>query len=159
MKRINFLLTVGLIVSLMVYAGCGGSSDPIPDTASQIQLAKLLGTWNATANSVTRDGAADASYDNFTLTLGGSNNADNTNVNGTSTTNDMTGTYPSGTWEFNGSNVSSIIRDGVNSGKVTMTINSLTDTNLVLTFTLNVDGSGNRTAGLTGAWVFTLTKQ
>ncbi len=163
MKRINFLLTAGLLVSLLVYSGCGGSSEPTPETPSQLQLGKLTGTWNATANSVTRDGTADASYDGFTITFGGSNNADNTNVSGTATTNDVTGTYPSGSWEFNGTNVNSIIRDGTNSGRITQTANLTGDgaagSTLVLSFTLNADGSGSRTAGLTGAWVFTLTKQ
>ncbi len=163
MKRINFLLTAGLLVSLLVYSGCGGSSDPEPPSASEERLSALTGTWNATANSITRDGTPDASYDNFSITFGGTNNADKTNVSGTATTNDVTGTYPSGSWQFNGTNINSIVRDGTNSGSITMTANLTGDgsagSTLVLSFTLNADGSGSRVAGLTGAWVFTLTKQ
>lgn len=157
MKRINFLLTAGFLMSLLVYAGCGSSSNPDPETAAEIQLGKLQGTWAATANSVERDGNDDPTYDNFTVTFAGTLNADKSNVEATSTynTNDVTNAFPSGTWTFKGSDVTTIVR-GTN---IEMDITTLTETNLVLTFSLNEDGSTNRTAGLTGTWTFDLTKQ
>ena len=144
-------------MSLLVYAGCGSSSNPDPQTAAELQLEKLQGTWAATANSVERDGNDDPTYDNFTVTFAGTLNSDKSNVEATSTynTNDVTNAFPSGTWTFKGNDVTTIVR-GTN---IEMDITALTETNLVLTFSLNEDGSTNRTAGLKGNWRFDLTKQ
>ncbi|MDN5211990.1 hypothetical protein QQ020_08005 [Fulvivirgaceae bacterium BMA12] len=156
MKRINFLLTAGFILSLLVYTGCGSSSAD-PETAAEIQLKKLQGTWAATANSVKRDNKAEPTYDNFTVTFAGTLNADKSNVETTSTynTNDQTNAFPTGTWSFDGTSVTTILRGT----GIRMTITTLTDTNLLLTFSLNQAGTANRTAGLEGSWTFDLTKQ
>ena len=157
MKRINFLLTSGFLLSLLVYAGCGSSSNPEPETAAEIQFNKLRGAWAATANSVTRDTNPETVYDDFTVTFSGSLNSDRSNVEASSTytTNDVTDAFPSGTWTFDGDDVTTILR-GTN---IRMNITTLNETKLVLTFSLNQDGSANRTAGLTGNWTFDLTKQ
>ena len=157
MKRINFLITAGFLLSLLVYAGCGSSSDPDPETEAEIQFNKLQGTWAATANSVERGGVDDPSYDNFTVTFAGSLNADRTNVEASSTynTNDATNAFPSGTWTFDGTDVTTILRGT----GIKMKITSINETTLVLDFSLNADGSANRTAGLEGDWKFSLTKQ
>lgn len=157
MKSINFLLTAALLLSLMVYAGCGSSSNPAPETAAEIQFNKLRGTWAATANSVERDGVDDPNYDNFTVTFAGSLNADKSNLEATSTynTNDVTNAFPGGTWTFDGANVNVILRGT----GIKMNIETLNETNLILEFSLNADGTANRTTGLTGTWTFNLTKQ
>ena len=143
-------------MSLLVYTGCGSSSAD-PETAAEIQLKKLQGTWGATANSVKRDTNPEVTYDNFTVTFAGSLNADKSNVEATSTynTNDVTNAFPSGTWSFDGASVNTIVRGT----GIKMTITTLTDTNLLLTFTLDQTGGSNRTAGLEGSWTFDLTKQ
>ena len=157
MKRINFLLTVAFLLSLLVYAGCGSTSNPEPETAAEIQFNKLRGIWAATANSVERGGTDEPTYDNFTVTFAGSLNADRSNVEPSSTynTNDVTNAFPSGTWSFDGDDVTTIVR-GTN---IKMEITTLNETTLVLEFSLNQDGSANRTAGLEGDWTFALTKQ
>lgn len=156
MKRINFLLTASFLLSLLIYAGCGSTSDPDP-TEAQIQFDRLRGTWAATANSVERDDVDDPTYDNFTVTFAGSLNAERTNVEPTSTynTNDNTNAFPSGTWSFANNNVNTIVRGN----GVQMDIETINETTLVLEFSLNEDGSANRTAGLRGNWRFALTKQ
>ena len=151
------MLTAGFLLSLLVYAGCGSSSNPEPETAAEIQFNKLSGAWSATANSVTRDTSPETVYDDFTVTFAGSLNADKSNVEASSTytTNDVTNAFPSGTWTFKGDDVTTIVR-GTN---IEMDIVTLNETSLVLSFSLNQDGSSNRTAGLTGNWTFNLTKQ
>ena len=156
MKRINFLFTAGFILSLLVYTGCG-SSGPDPETEAEIQLKKLQGTWAATANSVKRGNDPETTYDNFTVNFDGTLNTDKSNVEATSTynTNDVTNAFPSGTWTFDGTSVTTILRGT----GIKMNISTLTETNLILTFTLNQAGTANRTAGLEGSWSFDLTKQ
>jgi hypothetical protein len=157
MKRFHFLFSGALILGLLMYSACkqddGGD---IQETAAEKQLNLLSGTWSASAGSVTRDATAEPTYDNFTVTFSGSLNSDKSNVESSSTynTNDVTNAFPSGTWTFNGSNVNQILRGT----GITMTIQSISETNLTLAFSLNADGSTNKTAGLEGAWVFTLTK-
>jgi hypothetical protein len=157
MKRINFLLSAALILGLLVYAGCGSSTPTPQETAAEKQFNLLSGgTWSASANSVTRDGTAEPTYDNFTVSFSGTLNSDKSNVESSSTynTNDVTNAFPSGSWTFNGSNTNQILRGT----GITMTIQSISETNLTLAFSLNADGTTNKTAGLAGNWVFTLTK-
>ncbi len=158
MKKINFLLTTVLILGLTIYSGCGSTGTDPQDTPAKLRLAELEGTWSATAGSVTRDGLAEPAYDNFTLTISGTLTDDNTNVVNTSsyTTNDSANpaVFPSGTWAFDGTNVNSIVRGT----GIKMNIDGVTESALVIEFTLNAEGTANRTSGLAGSWIFTLSK-
>ncbi len=150
MKRFNYLLSAILVLSMVVYAGCG-PDDTVEKTAAEIQLDKLKAhSWKATTGSVTKDGGAESSYDTFTLSFTGTPK-DQTASGSYATTNGGE-VFPSGTWSFDGTTVSRLVRGT----SIKMDIQSVTDTNLKIAFSLNADGSANG-RGLSGNWVFDLT--
>lgn len=154
MKKFNYLLSAILVLSLVVFAGCGGGDDTPDKTAAEQQLDKLKAkTWKANAGSVTRDGSAEADFDAFTLTFTGSATGDT--ASGSYSTTNGADVFPGSTWAFDGTNSNILVR----ANGVKMNIQSVNDTNLKIQFTLNADGSGNRLLGLSGNWVFDLTAQ
>ena len=110
--------------------------------------AKLSTTWIlAEGSSVTLDGEdVTSDYTAFEITF---------NPAGTYTTiNGPAAFNTSGTWVFNGTSLTSITRDG----DVATTL-TLTDTTLMLEFTIDESQIGSRTTALTGEYVFNLIKE
>ncbi len=150
MKKLNYLLSAVIMLSLVVYAGCGskGKNDP---TQAEVQLNKLKAhAWKATTGSVTRDGSAEANFDTFTLSFTGIPKDET--ASGSYTTTSGGEVFPSGTWSFDGTNVNRLVRGT----SIKMDIQSVDDTKLKIQFSLNADGSANG-RGLSGNWVFDLT--
>lgn len=157
MKKIFNLMSILLMLSLIVFAGCSGSDDggsvepPVELTPAQQQAALLVAdgaTWTlAATDPVTVDGTPTTDWANFTLQFAGDENG-----GGFTTSNSAAPVvWPSsGTWAFGTGSVSQIVRnDGI-----TMTVN-VTETDLTLSFEVEDPGSG-RTMGFGGSYIFKL---
>ena len=150
-----------LAVTLVAVSACGGSgggddTPPLtPQEEAALDIAGASGTrWTAT--SISFDGAPANGFDNFSLTLRG------TDPNGSLTYSSVSGDpifNSSGSWSFNGTSTTQFIIDG-NSTNV-FTISGLT-ANENMTLTVNFTSGGGVAAGTTGTdgtYVFTLVAQ
>jgi len=160
-KLTSKLLTLLMIVATLAFTACGGSGDddPISDEAQRLlDLAGTEGTvWNAT--SITFDGAPASGFDNFSLTLFGS---ESTPLTYTSVDASPL-LEPSGTWAFNGTNIDQIVLDG-NTTNIWVVSNLDTDTapatmTLTVDFTAPATGVAAGVAGTDGTYVFNLEAQ
>jgi hypothetical protein len=166
MKRTQRILSIISILSLAVFANCGGDDASTP--AQKTELGKLSGTW--TVSSVTDDDGARTDFSGMTLTLSGTFN---------SSTPDGPYNYavakpspfpiPSpwpkpgetdGEWEF--SSISSsggqVLRDPGTADQVAMTY-TLSGNTLTLIFNVSGDGwAGGKVSNVTGEWTFVFTK-
>ncbi len=169
MKNFKNLLFAGSLLSLVIFASCDGSGDGTDDSTpsvGEVQAGLLEGTWVAdftsNDNAVTFDGQSRAEdWTGFSLTFSGAaEGADeiwggNYNASGQPSGDGQLIWPGSGTWDFpNATSVQQIIRsDGEE-----VTISSVTDTQLVLSLT--VDDPNARVNGFFDLeWRFTLTKQ
>ncbi len=146
MKHLKQLLAALVFVSLIIFTNCGGKEKEKETDPADVQAAKMEFTWTLAANGAELSGSgAQAEWNGLTLTF---------NYNGTdggsytTTGTQTTDVWPaSGTWEFDGTDIGTIVRsDGVE-----MDIN-VTSTSLILSF--NIDTSGGRAYNIDGAWSF-----
>ncbi len=138
MKRRITSRYILLIISFAFFASCDSSEGEDPQDQ---QLARLQSTWNV--SSVVLDGVTITGFENFTLTIG---TFTYTSTNGLDVWPD------SGTWEFQGQSVSSVIRDD----GVVMTWELASDNELLISFNF-VDPNG-RHSGIGGSYQFSLNK-
>jgi hypothetical protein len=162
MKLLTRTLSLLLITSLtLFFANCG--SEGGEKKPEQVQLEKLSGTWML--GTATLDGdenlAAEVIESGFSLTIGGTFNADSPDgpytyaVTGTVTPSPWPA---SGDWTFDSTSGDSglIVRDD-NTG-ITYSIGS--DGKLTLTFNYTGAGfDGARTSQVEGDWIFVLDPQ
>ncbi|MDN5202597.1 hypothetical protein QQ008_14510 [Fulvivirgaceae bacterium BMA10] len=156
MKKLNYLFTAGVLLSLAIYASCGSSSPAPADTPAQIALDNLKGkdspkTWNLA--SATVGGNATTDFDGMTLTFSGTINADKNNVQGgTFTTNGSQGLFSNSVgWSFTSNDSqNSITTTGGQVINVTISATSLT-----MNFTVATadDAPISRNKGLAGTYV------
>lgn len=150
MKRSKFLIMLTLLGVSASFWQCGSDSTTPPNPQDE-QLKKLSKTWKY--SSVTFNSAPVTGYDNFTLTMSG--------TNGQNTFNYTTAGRPSGiktpwnsagTFTFGaGSNFSTLLtRDDT----IVVTY-SVSDTQLQMTFTYVGAGYTGRTSNVEGTWAFT----
>lgn len=134
-----------LLSSLLVFTACKKDDDNGP-TAEELQIQKLTGTWSVgSEGSVSRDNTSSGEWADFTLTLG---------ENTYSTTNTVPEVWPvQGVWSFAGNDVNQIAReDGV-------VINvEVSETELTLSFNIPDEITSSRVQGITGDYIFVLTK-
>lgn len=165
MNKLSNLFTATTILALVIFASCGKDDGTGPGTDPDPiaeQLALLLNggaEWTVTAGSIKQDGVAAGDWDNFSLKFTGSGTSGNYTTTGRpeeSAVPNRDVVWPaSGNWEFADAatagekDPSKVVRsDGV-------VINvSVTSTKMSLTFTIEDTGSGGRTNGVTGTWVF-----
>ena len=141
----QYKTTLFLLVALCMTAmatGCGGD-DP---SLEELTLNDLSATWQV--NNVENDDLdVSDQFNGFMLTV---------NRDGTFSTTNGSNPWPAqGTYEFSDETIRHIRRDdGVN-----ITIQTLTPTRLTLSFSMtDVRGEANNTDGITGAFIFDLTK-
>jgi hypothetical protein len=152
MNQLNRILSLFLLVGVTVFfAACDGGGDN-EKSEQEIQIEKLVGTWNAT--NVTYEGNTNADYSTFQLVIGKSSNSAMT-YQANNRPAKLTPWPPSGTFTFGNPVASKLVRDD----QVTITYN-VSGTNLTMTLE-NYSGTGyqGRTETVAGNWVFTFTKQ
>lgn len=168
MKKLNYLLSLAVLVIILASAGCGGSDGPGVPADDQVGL-KLTSVWRIdgnTPNSVTFSPPLQDrtdSYSDFKLTI----TYDPTNNSGTYSIDGgpLDGTRPfkvsGGTWEFGGTiddpnqpSFNIVRNDGLS-----ILIEQLTDTNLQMSFNFDpADHESSRTEAVEGTWVFSFIK-
>ncbi|MDA0197091.1 MAG: hypothetical protein O2887_19115 [Bacteroidetes bacterium] len=149
MEKLFKLFTLSLFAALLIFVGCGGGDDDddtTPETPEEISAGKLVAPWTA-LSSVKLDGVDIAGWENFSITITG--NADG-GAYSTTGAADASVWPSSGNWTFvpdsNGLKVSR--SDGI---EISITTSATT---LSLTFDI-VEG---RTQGITGTWVFVISR-
>ena len=153
--RIKYLYFLALMAAVITFSHCGGGDDPEPDepSAAEEQLNKLSGSWDLV--SVSQDGTeVTDDYTGFTLTMGGSLNSAEDNVNGTYSSTNGGQVFPaSGSWAFAPANITSqLILDN------DLTVNySFSGNNLVLVYTFTAPGG--RVQVLNGQYRWELSPQ
>lgn len=149
MKRIFEILSlIVLIGAIMNISSCGGGDEP---TIEESTAAKLAGVW--TASSVTLDGfdVTNPSYSSFRLTI----NSDGSYV---TSGGQPAFTDTGGFWEVSSATATSasLSIDGV----IGTLAFGATGTEATLSFTAPGSAIGaGRVSGLSGSYVFTLSKQ
>lgn len=160
MKKINYLFTSILLLSILAISGCKKDNDP-GISAEAILLGKFAQTWSL--NSMTFDGGFEynADFNSLTLTI--------TSAKGYTTSNSpIYGPFSqgnsSGSWQFVGEITdpnSSAFQVERSSDGLIMNV-QLTDTNMTLNFNfIDDDGDGvhdGRSEAVSGDWVFQFTR-
>lgn len=148
-KFLNFFTTI-LFISTAILMSCGGSDDPVEETDPlDAQGALIAGT--ATATEI-KQGTQVVEWPGFNVVFT-YNPETNT---GTYTANNRLADSgdivwkSSGTWAFNGTDASQIVRDD----NVTMTVNA-TETTMTLSF--SVTDPNGRLLTFGGSWTKTFT--
>ncbi len=159
MLKTKHLITSLLAIaafSLLFLSSCKNGSDDEPLTAEEQRLLDLGGssgvTWVAT--SITFQGAPATGFDNFSVTMRGTE---------TSKTYTSTDADPllnaSGSWDFNGTNINQLVFDE-DSDNVYSISNLITEaTPATLTLTVNYTEPGGTIEGVNGTYVFNLQAQ
>lgn len=162
MKSLNYLLSAAVLVFLLANASCKSDDDPGVPAADQVG-AKFTATWNATSvtfGSPVQDRTSD--YGDFKLTIGytAGTNAGTYSITGGPQGSGIVPFAGDGTWNFQNeiTDVSTSFNIVRNDGLV-ITVSSLTDTNLQLSFVFD-DGvhSSSRTEAVDGTWTFDFSK-
>ncbi len=156
MKKLFYLLTFGIIASMFIMSGCGGDDDDDGPslTPQQEQAQALSGTWSQQNTTQIPDGVDPTILDQLSITfnIDGSSNPAGFSASGAG---DFFTTTSSSSWSFSGSSTTSIELSNV-TPVTSLTINSLTENSLSITFTFT---SGTaRVAGLDGSYTVELSK-
>jgi len=153
MKKLFYLLSLGIISGLIVMASCGedGNGD-LTDQQKQAQL--LAGTWTQTNTTQLPPNVSPDILDALTFTFGVDDNWSPTTFS-SSGAPDFFSTSGTSGWAFSGSSTTNLILSNV-SPVMDLTIVSLTANALTVRFTLST--SSLRVASLDGEYVVELTK-
>ncbi|MEQ8337399.1 MAG: hypothetical protein RIA62_08640 [Cyclobacteriaceae bacterium] len=152
MKRVTDLLTALVFISLVVFISCnkGGGGDDGP-TPQEEQVAKLVGTWVLATDGAKLGTTVRPEWEGLTVVISGNIDGGTIAVTGIPSDNGASDVWPSSaSWTFGGS-ISELDRvDGIS-----MNIQSVTDTQLIVTFTVS---TSDRVTGFEGSWTFTFEK-
>ncbi len=152
MKRVTDLLTALVFISLVVFISCnkGGGGDDGP-TPQEEQVAKLVGTWVLATDGAKLGTTVRPEWEGLTVVISGNVDGGTIAVTGIPSDNGASDVWPnSASWTFGGS-ISELNRvDGIS-----MNIQSVTDTQLIVTFTVS---TSDRVTGFDGSWTFTFEK-
>ncbi len=152
MKRVTDLLTALVFISLTVFISCnkGGGGDDGP-TPQEEQVAKLVGTWVLATDGAKLGTTVRPEWNDLTVVISGNADGGTIAVTGIPQDNGASDVWPSSTsWTFGGS-ISELDRvDGIS-----MSIQSVTASQLIVTFTVSASG---RVTGFDGSWTFTFEK-
>ncbi len=153
MKKLFYLLSLGIISGMVLMASCGGDGDG--DLTEQQKQAQLLaGTWTHQTTSQSPPGVSPDILDQLILTFNVDGNYNATSFS-SSGAPDFFITSGTSKWAFSGTSTTSLILTDV-SPVTDLTINSLTANALTVSFTF-VSG-GARVASLEGNYRVDLTK-
>ena len=154
MKKVNWIVSVTLIVGLTLYASCGGGDDvvppPIEPTPQEVARLNLSKNWSiGTAGTVRRDGQdVTDDFSSFTLsfTAGGSY---------TSSGGGDVWTDGGGSWDFTSTDDNDASSITIGGDDIDINVAS---SSLILEFNIADDGSGigARLSGIDGVWEFSL---
>ena len=156
MKRLNYLLTIGVLISFFAVVGCGGD-EPDGPTIGEQQRAALVGTWVTNSGSDVKLNNADAPGDwsNFTITF---TNQGDVSVTGDDPTNEVD-IFEISQYEIDGDQVNSFTLEFNNDPNETANVN-ISGSSMTMSFTLAADDKlGAKVYSVEGNWVFNLTKQ
>jgi len=152
MKRVTDLLTALVFISLVVFISCnkGGGGDDGP-TPQEEQVAKLVGTWVLATDGAKLGTTVRPEWEGLTVVISGNVDGGTIAVTGIPSDNGASDVWPnSASWTFGGS-ISELDRvDGIS-----MNIQSVTDTQLIVTFNVS---TSDRVTGFDGSWTFTFEK-
>ena len=161
MNKIKNLTLVCLALAVMLALSCGGGSNdddgPAPLTAEEQRLLDLGGSTGVTwiATSITQDGAPANGFDSFSLTIRGT--LDSKTYNSTDADPLLNS---SGTWDFDGTNISRIIFDADSDNVYVISNLQTAQAPATMTLTVNYTNPGGGTrAGGNGTYVFNLRAQ
>ena len=151
-KSLISLLTTATILSLTIFISCNKGGDDTPEpSAQEEQFDKLSGTWTVTEGN---NGGAVEGWPGVTVTLGGSVDNITYSMGGT--------TQPEGTdavWNSSGGSFEWATQEGITTitrnDQVEFTISSVSETQLIVTFTINTSAKQDV---VDGDWTFTFTK-
>ncbi len=156
MKTLNYLLTLGVLVSFLAVMGCGGD-DPDGPTIAEQQRAALVGTWVTNSGSDVKLNSADAPGDwsNFSITF---TNQGDVSVTGDDPTNEVD-IFQVSQYEIMGDQVNTFTLEFNNDPAETANV-TISGTSMTMSFTLAAeDKLGAKVLSVEGNWVFNLTKQ
>lgn len=151
MKHLKNLLSALVFFSCIIFVSCGGDDGGGKDPDPAVEQAnKLIGDWTVTASGAKLDGTAADGWDGFALTFSGDETGGNYSTSGAASEE----VWPSsGTWEFDGDDIGTVLRsDGVEIDV------QVSETSLTLSFTI-ASGSGARASGIDGDWTFSFDAQ
>ncbi len=143
------ITSLALLLGLVVFSGCKPDPDPEP-SPEEVQTALLVGTW--AVSSVTFDNTA-RDWAGFSLAF-----TDGAYTSTGSPEGEEGVWKTTGTWEFVGKgtdnvNVNKFTRDD----DVEVSITVIDANNLTMTFAYDEAVNG-KISGITGSWVFKMTK-
>ncbi len=145
MKKLKYIFSAVVIVSILGLCACGDDDDP---TAQELAFEKLAGTWSlANGGSVVIDGQdASLNFSGFSFSF----------TDGTYTTANAGDLFrATGTWSWQDEAAQRITIDD---GK-TITITTLTEQQFVFSFTFNgTGGVANSGEGIAGNYTITVNK-
>ena len=151
MKKLK-ITSLAFVLALIVVASCK-PKETIEPTAEELQLDKLVSAWNN--STVTLDGTADSGdWSAFTVTF-----ADGSYTSsGVSAGRENTVWKSNGTWKFKNAGTADVDVNTIERGDgVIMTI-VVDEASLTMTFGYDETANAGRTDGITGNWVFSMTK-
>ncbi len=153
MRKLNYLLGLSALIVLLFAGGC--KDDDPGTTPQEDQLKKMAATWKVAsgANAVTFDGD-NSVKDDFSDMVLIMTEAKTYTTTGSDA--DRSEVWPvSGHFDFVGSSISDIVRDG----RVNTSVEFNSDgSEMTMSFTLTEDNTGGRLDGFLGPWVFVFTK-
>ncbi len=156
MKKLNYLLTLGVLISFFAVIGCGGD-DPEGPTINEQQLEALVGTWvTSSASDVKLNGAdAPGDWDNFSITFTAQGDV---TVTGDDPSNEVD-IFQISQYEILGDQVNTFTLEFNNDATETANV-TISGTTMTMSFTLAADDKlGAKVLSVEGNWVFNLDKQ
>ncbi len=156
MKKLNYLLTLVVLVSFFAVVGCGGD-DPDGPTVLEQQREALVGTWVTQSGSDVKLNSADAPGDwsNFTITFTAQGDV---SVTGDDPTNEVD-IFQISQYSISGTQVNTFTLTFNNVASETANV-TISGNSMTMSFTLDEDDKlGAKTYSVQGNWVFNLAKQ
>lgn len=152
MKRVTDLLTALVFISLVVFISCNkGDDGPDGPTPEEEQATKLRGTWTLATGGAQVGSTPRPEWEGLTANLQGDASGGTIAVSGVPSDPGAEDVWPTNSsWTF-GSSISEVVRDD----GVTLSVLSVTENSLRVTFT--IAGSG-RIEGFDGNWSFNFEK-
>ena len=139
-NQLPLFKSIIIILLLIFIESCGNSESP---SAESVRINALAASWNV--NSITNDNQnVSALYSGFSLSIDGLN---------FSTTHGGNAWPSSGSFSFENNNLDELLR----SDGTVISIDEISSTKLILSF--NTPELNGRNTGITGGFIFTLSKQ
>lgn len=151
MKSLRYIFTVLVVIALTGTMSCHKKNPPPSQTDQQKKAEMLAGTWTTTSVDKLPTGVDKSIISDLAITFNVDSDNNPTTFSASGAT-DFFATQSSSTWSFSGNSTSVINLSNV-SPVTTITVNSVTDTKLVIQFTyvtqrtMKLDGDYQLTMG------------